>query len=171
MLTKALFFLIKRSAKRNFKVIGFGAALLIFGHYVDFFNFTFIEPNWNKAVMEEKKEEAMNGSSKVVLLAQAGEKKEAVSDATPVKENTEAVATEVKKEGGEKAEAGKEEKKEGEEAPVKNFAGIGIGELLVFIGFLGAFLFAFFRNLAKRPLVVENDPYLKENERLVVTYS
>ena len=59
----------------------------------------------------------------------------------------------------------------GHEAPVSNFAGIGVGELLVFIGFLGAFLFAFFNNLAKRPIIVENDPYLKENEKLVVTYS
>ena len=114
----------------------------------------------------------MKNSSKVVFLAQATEKKEAVSDTTPAKENTEVVATEVKKEGGEKAETGKEEKKEeGEEKPESNFAGIGVGELLVFIGFLGAFLFAFFRNLAKRPISPENDPYLKENERLVVTYS
>ena len=167
-----LFFLIKRGAKRNFKVIGFGAALLIFGHYVDFFNYTFIEPNWNLELKEKEKEEAMKNSSKVVFLAQATEKKEAVSDATLAKENTEVVATEMKKEGGEKAEAGKEEKKEeGEEKPESNFAGIGVGELLVFIGFLGAFLFAFFRNLAMRPISPENDPYLKENERLVVTYS
>ncbi len=162
-----LIFLIKRGAKRNFKVIGFGAALLIFGHYVDFFNYTFIEPNWNHAAMEAKKEEAMTNSSKVVFLAQAETKKEAVSDVAPVKENTEAVAVEVKKEEGEKAEAGKE----GEEVPATNFAGIGIGELLVFIGFLGAFLFAFFRNLAKRPIIPENDPYLKESERIVVVYS
>lgn len=162
-----LIFLIKRGAKRNFKVIGFGAALLIFGHYVDFFNYTFIEPNWNHAAMEAKKEEAMANSSKVVFLAQAETNKEAVSDVAPVKENTEAVAVEVKKEEGEKAEAGKE----GEEAPATNFAGIGIGELLVFIGFLGAFLFAFFRNLAKRPIIPENDPYLKESERIVVVYS
>lgn len=162
-----LIFLIKRGAKRNFKVIGFGAALLIFGHYVDFFNYTFIEPNWNHAAMEAKKEEAMANSSKVVFLAQAETNKEAVSDVAPVKENTEAVAVEVKKEEGEKAEAGKE----GEEAMATNFAGIGIGELLVFIGFLGAFLFAFFRNLAKRPIIPENDPYLKESERIVVVYS
>ena len=167
-----LLFLIKRSAKRNFKIIGFGAALLILGHYIDFFNFTFVEPNWNKEAMESKKEEAMKNSSKVVFYAKAEEKKEVVSDATPVAENKEAVATEVKKESGEKTEA-KGEKKEGEEheAPVANYAGIGLGELLVFFGFLGAFLFAFFNNLAKRPIVPENDPYLKESEKIVVVYS
>lgn len=192
-----LFFLIKRGAKRNFKMIGFGAALLIFGHYVDFFNFVFIEPNWNKVAVEEKKEEhekaeAMNNSSKVVFLAQAETKKEGVTDATPVKENTEAVATEVtheeasvKTEGKEDAgmhEEGKTvhghegglaegEHGHGHEAPEMNFAGIGIGELLVFIGFLGVFLYAFFHNLAKRPIIPENDPYLKEAEKLTVTYS
>ena len=168
-----LIFLIKRGAKRNFKMIGFGAALLIFGHYVDFFNMAFFEPNKNKAALEEKKEAAVTNSSKVVFLAQAGEKKEAVSDATPAKENTEAVATEVKKEGGAKAEGGKEGGKEGEgeEAPQTNYAAIGIGEILIFIGFLGVFLFMFFNNLKKRPIIPENDPYLKEAERIVVVYS
>ncbi len=175
-----LIFLIKRGNKRNFKIIGFGSALLIFGHYVDFFNYTFVEPNWNKVAVEEAreaKEAALNKTETVVLYAEATEKKEeakAATDAVPAAENKEAVATEVKKaEGGEKEEA-KEggEKKEGEEeAPVLNYASINIGEVLVFIGFLGAFLFLFFRNLAKRPITPENDPYLKECERIVVTYS
>ena len=65
-------------------------------------------------------------------------------------------------------EAGKAEEAE---KPEVNFAGIGIGEVLIFIGYLGAFLYLFFRNLAKRPIIPENDPYLKENEQLVVTYA
>ena len=174
-----LIFLIKRGNKRNFKIIGFGSALLIFGHYVDFFNYTFVEPNWNKVAVEEAreaKEASLNKTETVVLYAEATEKKEeakAVTDATPAVENKEAVTTEVKKtEGGEKEEAKEGEKKEGEEeAPVLNYASINIGEVLVFIGFLGAFLFLFFRNLAKRPITPENDPYLKECERIVVTYS
>jgi hypothetical protein len=160
-----LFFLIKRGAKRNFRVIGFGAALLIFGHYVDFFNLTFVEPNWNKEFKESKenKEEVLKKSGSVVLYAQAEGKKEASSDVTAAKENTAVVTAEVKKGG--------EGKKEEGEKPEANFASIGLPEILVFIGFLGAFLYLFFRNLAKRPLVPENDPYLKENERLVVTYA
>jgi hypothetical protein len=180
-----LFFLIKRSAKRSFKMIGFGSALLIFGHYVDFFNYVFIEPNWNHELQHGH--HAKLQTEKVVLYAQHEEHPAAVSDATPAHENKEEVAVEVKHEGaeheaaaeahGEHGAAGAEAHGEhaagghGHEAPVSNFAGIGVGELLVFIGFLGAFLFAFFNNLAKRPIIVENDPYLKENEKLVVTYS
>lgn len=164
-----LIVLIKRGAKRNFKLIGFGSALLILGHYVDFFNYTFVEPNWNKEALAKEKEEkeaALKGTS-VVLYAQAEEKK-GETDATPAKENTEAVKGEVKKAEGAKGEA-----KEGEEEekPAVNYASFGLGEILVFIGFLGVFLYMFFANLAKRPIIPENDPYLKENEKLEVIYS
>jgi hypothetical protein len=50
----------------------------------------------------------------------------------------------------------------GEEAEV-TYAGLGIAELLIFIGFAGLFLYMFFLNLAKRPLVPDSDPYLKES--------
>ena len=159
-----LLFLIKRGAKRNFKMIGFGSVLLIMGHYVDFFNYTFVEANWNKEAKAEEGKEAVKNSDKVVLYAKADEKKTATSDVTTTKENTAVVATEMKK----TEEAGKAEEAE---KPEVNFAGIGIGEVLIFIGYLGAFLYLFFRNLAKRPIIPENDPYLKENEQLVVTYA
>jgi hypothetical protein len=158
-----LLFLMKRGAKRNFKVVGFAAAMLIIGHYVDFFNYTFVESGWNKEAVEAKKKEALKGSDKVVLYAQVAEgKKGTTTDATKGKENTATVATEIKKTEGEGDEP---------EAPATNFSGIGICEMLVFIGFLGLFLYMFFNNLAKRPLVPENDPYLKENEKLEVIYS
>ena len=150
-----LLFLIKRGAKRNWRLIAFGSVLLIAGHYVDFFNYTFFEPNLNKELVEAKnekkarKEESLNGGDKVVLYAQAEEKKGA-SDVTAAKENTGAVAGEMKKTSEGKAEEA--------EKPEANFAGIGLPEILVFIGFLGLFLFLFFRNLAKRPIVPENDP-------------
>lgn len=165
-----LIFLIKRGNKRSFKIVGFGAALLIFGHYVDFFNYTFVEANWNTEVSEHH---AAKVSEKVVLYAEAhtSEHKEVVStDAAATVESKEEVATEVKH--GEHGAVAHEAHKEGEhDAPVKNFAGIGIGELLIFIGFLGAFLFAFFKNLEQHPITPENDPYLKESEKLTVTYS
>ena len=168
-----LLFLIKRGNKRNFKIVGFGAALLIFGHYVDFFNFTFVESNWNAAATEHHAAKLSN--DKVVLYAQAegttAEASAVVTDASVAKENTEAVAEEVKHEEHVKTEAHGEHKTGEHEAPVKNFAGIGIGEILTFIGFLGAFLFAFFQNLSKRPITPESDPYLKESEKLTVTYS
>ena len=166
-----LLFLMTKGAKRNFKMIGFSAALLIFGHYIDFFNFTFVEANWNKAALEAKeknKEEAIKNSENVVLYAQATEKNGGVSDAAPATENKESVTAEV----ASVAHAPKGEgEMEPETKPVTNFASIGLGEALIFIGFLGAFLYLFFRNLAKRPIIPEDDPYLKENERLVVTYA
>ncbi len=163
-----LLFLIKRGAKRNWRLIAFGSVLLIAGHYVDFFNYTFFEPNLNKELIEAKdekkarKEESLNANN-VVLYAQVDEKKAAGSDVTATKESTTTVEGEMKKAGEGKAEEA--------EKPEANFAGIGLPEIMVFIGFLGVFLFLFFRNLAKRPIVPENDPYLKENEKLVVIYS
>lgn len=174
-----LVFLIKRGNKRNFKIIGFGSALLIFGHYVDFFNYTFVEPNWNHEL--DHKHQAKVETEKVVLYA-ANEEHHltaTTTDATPAHENTEAVATEVKHEEAKhegdahahEATTEGEHGGHGEAEVVANYASINIGEVLVFIGFLGAFLFLFFRNLAKRPITPENDPYLKECERIVVTYS
>ncbi len=176
-----LFFLMTRGSKRNFKVIGFGAALLIFGHYVDFFNFTFFEPMRNKHATEENKEEALNNSSKLVFYAEAAaakeDGKETVSDASPEHESTKTVAVEVEDKGihheGKEDLGSPEDEKtiHGHEEAVTNYAGIGIGEILIFIGFLGAFLYMFFNNLSKRPIIPENDPYLKEAERLTVTYA
>jgi hypothetical protein len=165
-----LFFLIKRSAKRNFKMIGFGAALLIFGHYVDFFNYTFVEPNWNQQAMEHGHGAALK-SDKVVMLAEAThatESAHATTDAVKHEGHEAAAAVEVKhgEHGEHGAKAG-----HGHEAPVKNFAAIGIGEILVFIGFGGLFLFMFFSNLSKRNIVPEDDPYLKESEKLNVTWA
>lgn len=163
-----LLFLIKRSAKRNFRMIGFGAGLLIFGHYMDFFNYTFVEPNWNKDLQHHgaavHKEAALN-SEKVVLYANAEQPKHTATDATAAHENKDAVATDVKAHGHD-THAGHHA-----EEPEKNYAGIGIAEILVFIGFLGVFLYLFFQNLAKRPIIPENDPYLKESENLTVTYA
>lgn len=166
-----LLFLIRRSAKRNFKMIGFGAALLIFGHYVDFFNYTFVEPNWNKEAAEHGHHAAVQ-TKNVVMFAEAQNAAHTSTDAT--KHESTAPAAEVKHEADHHSSQGAHNaKNEGEhhEAPVKNFAGIGIGELLVFIGFAGLFLFMFFQNLAKRNLIPEDDPYLKESEKLSVTWA
>jgi F0F1-type ATP synthase membrane subunit c/vacuolar-type H+-ATPase subunit K len=46
---------------------------------------------------------------------------------------------------------------------VKSYAGFGLVEILIFIGFAGAFLFMFFFELAKHPLLNEKDPYFQES--------
>lgn len=174
-----LFFLIKRSAKRNFKMIGFGAALLIFGHYVDFFNYTFVEPNWNAEVEKEKLESQRKGDVALFFAvnegaAEAGEGHEAAKKEEVAGEHAQPSATEsnvVKTEGAKETAMVEKKGKHEEESAPTTFAGIGIAELLIFVGFLGAFLFMFFNNLKKRPIVPENDPYLKESEKLTVTWA
>jgi hypothetical protein len=152
-----LLFIIKRDMKRNFKTIGFAAAVLIFGHYVDFFNYTFFEPNQNNHSEHHAaaSEHALVGKDNVVLYAEHAEK--TAHHATDSK-----VAEEVVHGGEHSAEA---------EAPAKNFGGIGLGEVMIFIGFLGVWLWFFFANLSKRPIVPENDPYLKENINHHVEYA
>lgn len=158
-----LLVLIKRGAKRNFRLIGFGSALLIFGHYVDFFNYTFFEPNNNVQVTHHASEHAVvQPAQAIVLYADASHGGEhGATDATTAKHETTT---------GHEADTHAASGHHTKETP-KNFAAIGLGELLIFVGFLGVFLYMFFSNLAKRPIVPENDPYLKESERLTVTYA
>lgn len=143
-----LLFIIKRDMKRNFKTIGFAAAVLVFGHYVDFFNFTFFEPNQNNPSHHSAVEH--HASVKDV-------------DMTLYAEHTEKTATHT-------TDAKSAEHHEGV-TEEKNFGGIGLGEIMIFIGFLGAWLWFFFANLAKRSIVPENDPYLKENLNHHVEYA
>jgi hypothetical protein len=231
-----LLVIIKRDAKRNFKLIGFAAAVIIFGHYIDFFNYTHVEPNWNgnlihekveseawdshlysseegfhheaageakheghsateahaakeeakevaaEPVKEEKAAEPANAEAPVAEAAKEEAKPEVVEAAVePVKEEKKeeaaaehtaaatAAVTEHEHKDGEKHEgheagAAHEGAAHGEEeAEQISYAGIGVFELMVFAGFLGLFLFMFFNNLSKRPMVPESDPYLKES--------
>jgi hypothetical protein len=177
-----LLVLMTRGAKRNFKVLCFAAVVIIFGHYVDFYNMVMLEPNTpvsahheagaehhasnksieqilyaeNKAVVAEHKEEAVVADSKAT---------EETAHAEPATEATHAAAEGHKTEGHEVAAAhGEHAAGHGEEhEAVKNYANLGLVELMIFTGFIGAFLFMFFLELAKRPLVPENDPYLQES--------
>ena len=174
-----LLVLIKRGAKRNFKLIGFGAALLIVGHYIDFFNYTFVESGWNKEAVETKEKAELKETEYAPLFAKLEGKGEGEAKAKEAPAATEAKEVEhAEAKEGKKAEKMEEAKAGGakaegedEEKPELTFSSIGLAELLVFTGFLGVFLFMFFNNLAKRPIIPENDPYLKENEKLEVVYS
>jgi hypothetical protein len=169
-----LLFLMKRSAKRNFKVVGFAAGMLILGHYVDFFNYTFVESGWNKEAVEAQKKERLALSEHAAMFAKGEaktEKAELAKDMVPASMQKDVEQVGIKKVDKADTPAEKAEQNADEDAPSRTFSGIGIAELLVFTGFLGVFLFMFFNNLAKRPIIPENDPYLKENEKLEVIYS
>lgn len=143
-----LLLFIKRGAKRNMKVAAFIAVLVIFGHYVDFFNMTMFEPNLISAEECCKKGEGKEGEKKEAAAATAGTVLYAQADAkepkaivgksvvAPEKGSTDAntaegkssneAAAQTESEAKEaKSEEGKEEGKAGEKACC---AGMGKGE-------------------------------------------
>ena len=170
-----LLILMTRGAKRNFKIVGFAAIVLLLGHYVDFFNYTFVESGWNKEAVEAKKKERLELSENAPLFAKLeskGEKPETVAkDLVPAAMQKDVEQVGIKKVDKAQTPGEIREQNAEEDKPSTTFSGIGIGEILIFIGFLGAFLYMFFNNLSKRPIIPENDPYLKENEKLEVVYS
>jgi F0F1-type ATP synthase membrane subunit c/vacuolar-type H+-ATPase subunit K/branched-subunit amino acid transport protein len=178
-----LLVLMKRGAKRNFKTISFAAVMIIIGHQIDFCNMVMFEPNAPATEEHGAGHHALNAANGTVLYAEnktaAKEETHAATDAVEA-HTTE--ATEQKQEEAQAESAAHEHGKEshethheaaaaheahgehehGDEA-VKSYAGLGLVEILIFIGFAGAFLFMFFNELAKHPLVNEKDPYFQES--------
>jgi hypothetical protein len=188
-----LLIFIRRGAKRNVKVAVFVAVLVIIGHYIDFFNMIMYEPNVKICACAKPEGEGKKEALLKVGTALYAENK-STSESVIAKATTDAVITSEKAEAKEvvkagegkaesKAEEAKEgakegehgEKKEGEEGGceggVCTIAGIGIAEILIFVGFLGAFLLMFFNELSKDTLINPNDPYLKESLKHHVEYS
>lgn len=166
-----LFVILKRGSKRNFKVIATASVVIIFGHYLDFYNMVAFEPN---VPMKEHHEEAHHASAvkaDYTLLAENHEEavehktEQAATDAHA--EATHAVPAEA---AAHDAHAATTHGEHGEDA-VKSYAGIGICELAILAGFIGIFLFLFFNRLSKEPLINESDPYLKESLRHHVEYA
>lgn len=160
-----LLILISRGAKRNFKTLGFMACVVIFGHYVDFFNYVFFEPNVNAAASAQH--HAAASAAHTALYAQntdheADETAPATTDAAPA-DHTATPATTAAAPAAHDGHSAHAEESHGHGELVKHFAVIGLPELLTFIGFVGMFLFMFFNRLAMYPLIKEDDPYLKES--------
>lgn len=174
-----LLLFIKRDAKRSYKHAAFIAVVVIIGHYFDFFNMTMYEPNnaiKKEASAEPKKEALMTAGTALYAQNKTEEKavikdEKAGTDAAAEKAESKS-ATEAKSEA--KAESKEETKKEGGEEKaedVKTYAGFGLAEILIFTGFLGAFLLMFFTEFSKDPVYNENDPYLKESMKHHVEYA
>lgn len=170
-----LLVILKKGDKRNFKIIGTAAVVIIFGHYLDFFNMVAFEPNVPAVEHHGEAHHASVATSNYTMMAENHETHAATT------EHTEAAATDATKEevhALEAAEAheahakavhGAEHSEHAEE--VKSYAGIGIFELAILAGFLGIFLYLFFNRLSKEPLINESDPYLKESLRHHVEYA
>jgi len=177
-----LLVLMKRGSKRNYRTIAFAAVMLIIGHHIDFCNMVMYEPNVPAAHGEHGGgHHAASTSASTVLYA---ENKEAVKEEvvpavatdateTPAAEShaTESHTSEAKAEGHGQAASAHEghelhaahSEEHGHAEEVKSYAGFGLVEILIFIGFAGAFLFMFFFELAKHPLLNEKDPYFQES--------
>jgi hypothetical protein len=176
-----LLVILKRGNKRNYKIIGFASVVIIFGHYLDFFNMVSLEPNAVEEAHHAAKHEASIQKADYTLLAENKGAKEAVAAAEAVATTEAVAATDAVKEEVHATEVNVEHAAEahgehaeghGEHAEeVKSYVGLGIFELMVLAGFVGAFLFMFFNTLSKEPLINESDPYLKESLRHHVEYA
>ena len=175
-----LLLFIKRGAKRSYKQAAFIAVVVIIGHWFDFFNMTMYEPNnaIKTETAEAKKAAALKAASTVFYAENKTETKAVAKDA---KAGTDAVAEkpvakeeakgEIKAEGKAEAKEGKEKEAKEEEEAVQTYAGFGLAEILIFIGFIGGFLLMFFSEFSKDTVFNENDPYLKESLKLHVEYA
>ena len=184
-----LLLFIKRGAKRSYKQAAFIAVVVIIGHWFDFFNMTMYEPN-NPIRKETAAEAKKEAQAKVAAVFYAQNKTEDKAVTKEGKAGTDA-KDEVKSEGQEEKEgtdARGAKNYEGSEAlsisgeqghlehtpaeiTSETYAGFGICEILIFMGFLGGFLLMFFNEFSKDTVFNENDPYLKESLRLHVEYA
>lgn len=155
--------LLKRGSKRNFRLLGFVAVVVILGHWVDFFNLTHFEPNVPQCATHGHHAMAKDKINTAIYAENHGQ--EAAATAT----HTDAATTEAHATASHEA-AASHGHGDGHHCP-STYAGIGIVEILIFIGFLGGFIFMFFHQLAKFDLYPVNDPYIKESIRHHVEYA
>ncbi len=162
-----LLVLMKRGSKRNFRTISFAAVMVIIGHQIDFCNMVMFEPNVPAAHGEHGAgHHALAADNATVLYAENTEaaKEEVAATATDATEthaeeahshDVHAATAHAKDSHGHDAHGHAEE--------VVSYASLGLVEILIFIGFAGAFLFMFFTELSKHPLVNDKDPYFQES--------
>lgn len=158
-------FLMKRRAKRNPWVYGIAAAIILFGHYLDFYSMVMFEPNAPVHHTETKDTHHANlTKSSAVLIAENHTAPAPVDSASQHIEaavHTEATAahtaTDVAPVAAAHDASHDEHHKEGHHAT------LGLIEIMMFLGFLGLFLFVVLSTLSKNRLVPLKTPYLEES--------
>lgn len=158
-------FLMKRRAKRNPWIYGIAAVILLFGHYLDFYSMVMFEPNVESAHHAEAAH-ASKMENSVKLLADnhttdtAHAAEPAVVAAAEVVNETDAhsdiVAT---------TSTHTEAESHSHDAHAKpaHHATLGLIEILMFLGFIGLFLFVILSTLSKNRLVPLKSPFLEES--------
>ena len=179
--------ILKRDAKRNYWRVGFVSVMLIFGHYLDFFNMVMVEPmaagghgeahaedahgddhaviNATNVLYAEVEQEHSQDEETVEVLLEHEATSEHHAETTHEEEaaHSDSHATVDSHEEATHAVAGAhDDHGHGEEAP-KTHAKLGLTELLFFIGFLGLFLFMTFTGLDGEELETKEDPFLEES--------
>lgn len=152
-------FLLARGAKRRTGRMVLMALVVIFGHYMDFYNLIMFEPNSiekEESHVEAKEAKLITPNQHTTVLY--AEAEHGTSDSKVEEKTTESTAATKAHE-----QKGKEHVEvEGGHLPT-HYAGLGFPELTIFIGFVGLFLFWVFNTLSKSSLVPTNDAYLKES--------
>jgi len=175
-------FLIKRNAKRNIWITSIAAVILLFGHYLDFYNMVMFEPNKpshhaaeaspahhanqekidtklyaNNDVKTEVKHEETKASTEVLKETTNAE------HATATESHETAVHSDVVATHGAESAKSDAHASHGEEP--KHYASLGLIELMMFLGFIGLFLFTVLSTLSKERLVPLKSPFLDESLR------
>lgn len=153
--------LMTRRSKRRMGIMAFAAIVLIGGHYLDFW--MMVMPGANVPHHHEEAHE--EGSTNEEHSEETAHYDEGMTNHS---EEASVVLASGEESHGEEGhgEEGHGEGHHGEEEhEILTYAGLGIPELFMFLGFVGGFLFIVFNGLSKGNLVPKNDVFLKESKQ------
>jgi hypothetical protein len=155
------FVLMTRRNKRRFGILAFASIVLIGGHYLDFW--MMVMPGANMPHHHEEHAEEGHGDEHHEETAHFNEGMDKHSEEAPVVLAAEHSEDAHGEEGHGEGAHGDDH--HGEEKEKLTYAGLGIPELFMFLGFVGAFLFVVFTAMSKGNLVPVNDVFLKESKQ------
>lgn len=174
-------FLLKRNAKRNPWIYSIAAVILLFGHYLDFYFMTMFEPNAPMHHTVEANEPAHHTQAGVKYESKMLAQNEANSATKHEETNTAVAVVENDAHEAEAAHAahadvpatpthsevvGHETKAEGAHSEghgAEHGATLGLIEIMMFMGFVGAFFYCVLSAISKNRLVPIKNPFLDES--------
>ena len=160
-------FLMKRRAKRNPWIYGIAAVILLFGHYLDFYSMVMFEPNRELEHHAEAAHtaHASNMDNTVKLLADNHIKDTAHAAEPAVLATEVAHDTNAHSDVVSTSSAHSDLVAHSQDTHTKpaHHATLGLIEILMFLGFIGLFLYVILSTLSKNRLVPLKTPFLEES--------